>query len=121
MTILGLLDGGGQGEVAPIDDVIERDRGQEVTHLTTERGPEIMRAAALALNTTLDRIARAAGHAQRLVRRRNDLGHRDQCGIARQPVATARPAGTLDEPRPAQTREQLLEVFLADVLTLGNR
>src|SRR6266540_969340 len=75
-----------------------------------------MGAAALSLDTTLDSIALATRHPHRLADGGNDVIYEDIVRVPGQPVAAAGPAGAVDEPRLPQLKEELLEIFLADVL-----
>ena len=84
-----------------------------------ERGPQLVRHAAPVVLAVLP--AAALRRVDRLVDGDDDVRDGDLGRRAREIVATARAADAVDQPRPAQLAEQLLEVGQRDLLALGNR
>ncbi|MNC89250.1 hypothetical protein D3C83_51560 [compost metagenome] len=78
-----------------------------------------MRHAAPVVEAVL--LAAALRGVDRLVHRRNDIGHRDVGNRPGQAIAAARAAHAVDELGTAQLAEQLLQVGQRNVLALADR
>ena len=60
------------------------------------------------------------GHGHRLVHRMHDLGDGDAVDASGKRIAAARTANRLDQPRPAQLEEKLLQLGQRNHLAFGN-
>ena len=82
MPFLGLLDRGGERQIALLDHVFQGDGGEEIHHLAAKRRPQVVGIAAFTLEATLHGIALAAGDAQFLVGGEDDFGQGNFSGRA---------------------------------------
>src|SRR5204862_5032801 len=110
-----LLDRHALGELL-VDQLLERDRIEELDHLGVEARPEVVRHAAAGVLAHAVFLAGAAGGVDRLVDRDDDVGDRDLLRLAAERIAAARAAGALDELVPPELAEQLLQVRQRDLL-----
>ena len=79
-----------------------------------------MGGALFALHTAIKGITGTAGETQFLINREYDVRNCNIGSIAGQLVTATGPPGTFHEFVAAQFAEELLEIFLADVLTFGD-
>src|SRR5690348_3709282 len=111
----------GAAQDALLADIGKRHRAQIKVNLIAELFPEIMRqAATLVAGATRGGARRAAGGADRLVDRKDNIGNARSGRAMREEIAAARAAHALDEVGAAQLRKQLLEIGERDFLTLGD-
>src|SRR5262245_33715458 len=100
------------------DEVGELHRVEVLVHLVVQRGPQVVRHAALLVLAVL--LAATLRRVERLVDRGDDVGDRHLRKVARERVAAAGAANALDQRVAAQLAEQLLEIRKRDALPLAD-